>query len=134
MHYNYLFILRNLFISLLIFFVIIGLSCNNRKDITKKFIPEEKMVYILVDMYISDGVMSSTLIRKNQFIKDTISNYQHIFQKYEFNRNEFDSAIAILTDNPEEFALIYEDVIARLTEVEGNLTDTIKQKSKQKTF
>jgi hypothetical protein len=109
-----------------VFIIIVILICSCSKEIkTPEYvIPHDKMVSIIGDMHIIDGLFTVNTVRRN-FIKDSIDYYNAIFTNYGYTRSDFDTSINFYSNNIDEYDKIYEEVLNRLNEMET----IIKKKS-----
>lgn len=99
-------------------------SCSKEVKIPEYVIPHDKMVIIIADIHILDGLFTVNNVRR-KFAKDSIDYYNAVFTNYGYTRSDFDTSINFYSNNIDEYDKIYEEVLNRLNEMETN----IKQES-----
>jgi hypothetical protein len=98
--------------------VVIFLSaCAKESKSPDYVIPQDKMVNIITDIHIMDGLNTMSNVRR-KLAKDSISNYDVIFTNYGYSRSDFDTSIYFYSKNIDQFDKIYEDVLNKLNEME----------------
>ena len=102
-----------LFIILLIF----GFQSCKEEVVYK--IPEEKMIDILVDIHVSDGVLNTESFSYEDMRTRPENYYKNVLDKHQINRLEFDSALIEYTQDRIYFLAMYDKVIERLREKES---------------
>ena len=108
-----------------VFFVILLaflFSSCQEKPKTKVLIPEDKMVQILFDLHLADGVLNSTELSYSDSVLRAENYYANILKKYNIDRPIFDSALQQYTKNPELYLKIYDKVIGKLRMQESKLS------------
>ncbi|HRW63386.1 MAG TPA: DUF4296 domain-containing protein [Bacteroidales bacterium] len=112
-----------LFISLFLF-----ISCNKPKT-PEYVIPHEKMVNIIVDMHLLDGMLTVNEIRREIAGKDTSNIYNSVLNYYGYSRHDFDTSLFYYSKNITEYDVIYQEVLNRLGEIESRIKEEQKQKA-----
>ena len=69
-------------------------SCEQKHDF---IIPEDKMVDILVDIHIADGVLNTESFTYDDKSLRPENYYKNVLEKHGINRLEFDSALSQYT-------------------------------------
>ena len=98
-------------------------SCINEDRVPEYVIPPEKMVDIIIDIHLTDGVLSVNEVRKKLPRKDSLNYYDVIFENYGYKRSDFDTSIYYYSKNINKFDQIYEEVLNRLNEMETVLKE-----------
>src|SRR5674476_950523 len=85
---------RIAFAGLFLISLLIG-SCNTQKiKIDKKnLIPEKELVPLLVDIYMSDGLLSNTKIKVRFSSLDSIATYYQVIEKHGFTKEMMDNTM-----------------------------------------
>lgn len=127
----------------IVFIIIVVLiySCTNEIKTPEYIIPHDKMVKIIGDIHIIDGLFTVNNVRR-KFAKDSIDYYNAIFTNYGYTRSDFDTSINFYSNNIDDYDKIYEEVLNRLNEMETIIKkesaeerskkDAKKKKSRQK--
>lgn len=107
---------------LLIIFSITTSSCSTRKNKVDKrnLVPEEELISILTDVYITDGLLSFSKIYNWFSSIDTLSSYYHIIEKHGYSKETMDKTMEYyFIKNPEKLINIYDHVLGNLSEMES---------------
>lgn len=106
----------------IVFLLIVVLlsSCIKKFKTPDYVIPHDKMINIIIDLHITDGLLTVNNVRRN-LAKDSIRYYNAIFSNYGYTRSDFDTSIYYYSENIDEYDKIYEEVLNRLNEMETNL-------------
>jgi hypothetical protein len=95
-------------------------ACQQQKK-KVKLIPKDKFIEVLTDIHLADGVsFSGNFLGKYHRI-DSLNYSQYIFEKNGVTRAQYDTTMAYYTAHAEKFNKIYDEVIANLTKMEGDL-------------
>jgi hypothetical protein len=123
--------IRFAFLILITFSVIIS-SCESRRSKInrKNLIPEKELVSILTDIYLADGLIGMPRIVMKYSPLDSISTYNHIFEKHGYTREIMDNTMKYyFVKAPKKLIKIYDKVLGILSEMESRVLKDI-QKSK----
>lgn len=108
---------------LLIFsFILAAVSCTSRKNNIDRsgLIPREKFTEIIADIYLTDGLMIQPEIHYWYTSPDSIGAYRDVIESYGYTKEQFDRTTRFyLVRKPKEMVKIYDDALARLTEMES---------------
>jgi len=96
-------------------------ACNNEKKTPEYVIPQEDMVDIIIDMHITDGLLTLNKVRRNLAKKDTANYYDQVFESYGYNRADFDTSVYYYSMNINDYDKIYAEVLNKLNEMETEL-------------
>ena len=118
MNYGRLFLL-SILLSLLA-------SCYSESDKKpefdeKKIIPKEKMIEVLTDIHLVEGIIATT--QREGVKKETyVTSYTNaVLEKHDIGIGEFEESIRYYTYHIEELDNIYEEVIIRLSKKESEV-------------
>lgn len=112
------------FISwVLILFFIFGTSCTEKEKRIKKknVIPDNELIDLLAEIHIADGILDMPNYLKKYPGKDSISDYNDIINEHGFTREKFDLTLKYYANNPDDFELIYEKVLNKLSQLESEI-------------
>ena len=105
------------------------LSCSNRKKTPDYVISHDDMINIIIDIHLTDGLLTQNKVRRKLAKKDSLNYYDAIFNSYGYTRADFDTSIYFYSKNINEYDKIYEEVLNRLNEMETKLK---KENSEEK--
>jgi uncharacterized Fe-S radical SAM superfamily protein PflX len=107
--------MKNLYYIVLLI-TVLTFSCQNKN---KYILTEEKFVDILVDIHIADAFYSNNQYGKYKLSEiDSAVYYKVIFEKYNIEKERFDSTLSTYTKQPELMVSIYDQVIDKLKKIE----------------
>ena len=112
---------RNIVVFLFITIVLCGnfASC---KKYPLKLVAEDRMVNILTELYLLEGVYSLPDYARRMTTEDEKAAYRkEIFERYGVTESRFDSTMEYCVKNPDMGLRIYDSVYARLTRYEGEV-------------
>lgn len=106
----------NRFLTLLVVLTaVLTVSCNRSKEAGyDKIIPEDKMVGLLVDMHLTESVLTKDERSPDQKANLALSYYPSLLEKYDVTRAQVDSSVHWYTRHPKIYNRIYEKVVANL--------------------
>ena len=116
---------------IIVFLLAISLfSCSNALQ-TKPtdLIEKDKMVLILTDLYIAEGLTSSSFLMKEFSSLPRNTFYNHIYKKYKVNRLQFDASLKFYSDDISSFEGLYQEVVNNLSKKEKELAKKSKKTS-----
>ncbi len=97
-------------------------SCGNAegdKPGRKMLIPDDKMVAILTDTYLTAGMMDLVPIRDSWAQRDSILNYIDIINSHGYTYGQFEATLKYyFTSKPKKLSKIYDKVTGNLLELE----------------
>lgn len=104
---------------LLICFLLPVISCRTGR---KKFIlPEKKMVQVLVDVHLADGIALAVPYSEKSPSLDSASLYNAVFKKHHITRAIFDSTMTYYAQKPEKLQAVYGKVNTILSRMDSDL-------------
>ena len=98
-------------------------NCSNKKKTPYYVIPYDDMVNVIVEIHITDGLLTSNKIRRKLAKQDTSNIYTSILNNYNYSRKDFDTSLYYYSKNISQYDMIYEEVLDRLSEIESNLKE-----------
>lgn len=114
--------MRRIFVLLLNAALMIGLlvACTHSKlNIPRGILNPDEMVPLLVDIHLVDGFLHQQRIVRQDKEDSAYNYYSSILKKHGITRPVFDSTIYFYTQYPEDFAKIYDEVLEKLSKMEG---------------
>jgi hypothetical protein len=94
------------------------LGCGRNKQ---KIIPEKKMVAILTDYYIMNGVITDYSVSRKMNHLDSASVYGSVLTKYGYIKADFDASLKYYINQPEKIEELYQKVIDELIKREAEM-------------
>jgi len=119
-------------IIIVIIAVFMLLSCQKNK-VPDYVIPPEDMTSILVDIHLTDGMLSSSKIRRDFAKKDSANIYNILLHNYGYNRKDFDTSLFYYSKNLTLYDKIYNDVLNHLNEMETQLKEQDQENQVEQT-
>jgi len=102
--------------------ILIMSSCSSHGDSKpsrKMLIPDDKLVAILTDTYLTTGMMDLPYMRETWAQRDSIINYTDVIRSHGYTYEQFDATIRYyFTDKPKKLSKIYDRVTGNLLELE----------------
>ncbi|MCK4661745.1 MAG: DUF4296 domain-containing protein [Bacteroidales bacterium] len=124
----------------LIFIVILFSGCgqNRIRNIPEDIIPRDSMISLMVDIHLADGILSVKKFNSHKHKYQIESYYAYILQKHSYTREQYDSSVVFYSNYPEEYDIMYEEVLTELSKMEGEIVklraiqdSIIKKKNKR---
>jgi Domain of unknown function (DUF4296) len=107
-------------------------SCETRRSKLghKNLIPENELVTILADIYMTDGLIGMPRIIMKYSPLDSISTYNKVIEKHGYTREAVDKSIKYyFIKDPKRLIKIYDKVLGILSEMESRVQkDILKSK------
>ena len=100
----------------------------------KYIIPSKDFVKILTDIHISDAMLVTYDIKKEQNIGDSVSYYGPILEQYGYTRQQLDSTLVYYSEHPHDYDKIYQMVLNSLSRIEGDLNKIEEEEAQLKNF
>ena len=106
--------------------------CNQpeQKFHKSELIPAKDLVPLLTDFHLTDGLLSLSEVRQEYEDMDSLVHYLSILASYGYSLNQLNNTIEHYSHNPDALDEIYEKVIIRLTEMEGEIKSSEQEKEK----
>jgi hypothetical protein len=99
-------------------------SCERRRSKIdrKNLIPENELVPILTDIYLTDGLIGIPRIAMKYSPLDSVSTYNHIIEKHGYTREALDKSLKYyFIKDPKKLIKIYDKVLGILSEMESRI-------------
>jgi hypothetical protein len=109
---------------------IISSSCGNRRNRLdrKNLIPENDLVPLLTDIYITDGLIGMPRIVMKYPLADSVSAYNHVIENHGYTRESLDKTLKYyFIKNPKKLIKIYDKVLGILSEMESRIQKDISR-------
>lgn len=114
--------MRKLFSVIITVAFCILAACNSshaRKPGARLRVPENKLVEILTDTYLTSGILDVEKIRDTWGQRDSILNYIDVIESHGYTYEQFDATLKYyFAGNPKKLARIYDKVTGNLLELE----------------
>ncbi len=111
-------------IPVIFLLLILTLSCTHKGDVIRKkdTIPVSKLVPLLTDIYITDGLLSYPPIKNRFKVKDTISSYVDVIEKHGYTKQQVDRTLKYyFLNNPKKLQKIYDEVLSNLSVIQSGI-------------
>jgi hypothetical protein len=95
----------------LLLVIVLSVSCERRQ---KDIIPRKKFVRLLTDLHLADGLAANYTAITDKYRLDSATLYQSVFDKYGITRAQFDTTLHYYSKTPDDFQVMYDQVIANL--------------------
>lgn len=93
-------------------------ACNFQKT-PEYVIPKDKMIDIIVDIHMTDAMMTIAEVRKGIMEEYSNNVYDQIFAQYGYSRHDFDTSVYYYSFNINQYDEIYKEVLNVLSEREA---------------
>ncbi len=99
-------------------------ACQNKKElqIPENILKKEEIIPVIIDMHIADATLISQQLDNKETRFKGENYYEMVFQKHNITRKQFDESIAFYARHPDFYEKIYDDVIAKLSFMAGELS------------
>jgi len=114
---------RSAFVGLILISLFV-VACNTQKIKIDKnnLIPEKELVSLLVDIYITDGLLSNQKIKLQFSSLDSISAYYQVIEKHGFTKEMMDNTMQYyFIKDTKTLNKIYDQVLGILSEMESHV-------------
>ena len=121
-------ILPQIAFIIILAFSLLASSCGNKKlKVPNEYLNQEELVSLLVDIHLVDGILNRERTTR-QIKEDSAYNYYAaILKEHQISRSVFDSTIHFYSQHPDDFAELYDDVLKKLSIMEGERREIIDQ-------
>lgn len=108
--------------------LLFGCTGNQLKEVPEGVIPHARMVDILVDVHIADGLLSVKKYQIKSHEYQIEGYYQFLYEKHGYTRTEIDSSIRFYSAHPDEYSKLYDEVLEKLSTIESSIekADSVK--------
>lgn len=115
---------------IIITFTVLFVSCSFNKR-PEDVISQEDMVNIIVDIHLLDGLMSVRDVQKELVSADTSNYYDLIFEKYGYDRAQFDTSLFYYSKNINTYDDIYNEVVNKLLSIQSDIEEENRQNKEE---
>jgi hypothetical protein len=100
--------------------ILIGSCTRSKEKFDKKnLIPEKELVSLLIDIHITDGLLSNPKINSDYSNLDSIATYYQVIEKHGYTKEIMDKTMRYYWFNdPKKLNKIYDKVLGTLSEME----------------
>jgi hypothetical protein len=120
----------------IIILIITGFSCTRRKgEINRSgLIPADNLKNIIEDIYITKGLLYLPSVQSRFTPPDSVSAYDQVIEGHGYTRAAFDNTLRFYyIKKPKQLINIYDEVLARLSEMESRYSVEANQLKKKTT-
>jgi hypothetical protein len=107
-------------ISLFFIVILLAFACKDKKVRPDNLLPREEFVNILTDMHVTDAMLEHKGMQGDSLVMFNKANLDQILVNYHANRKAFDDTYRFYIQNPDDFDLIYLDVINKLSQMQAD--------------
>ncbi len=107
-------------------------SCDSGNKTPDYVISHDDMVNIIIDIHLTDGLLTHNKVRRQLAKKDTLNYYDAILNNYGYSRADFDTSVYFYSENINEYDKIYDEVLNSLGEMETKLKQESTEETKLK--
>lgn len=106
-------------------------GCSQNEKINKDVISKDSLISVIVDMHLGDAILMEPSFQAKQMVINKPEYYSAILQKHSLTKENFQKSLDYYSQDPEGFEKIYDNVIEKLTQLQGVLmsTDSLKNKT-----
>src|SRR4030042_7101342 len=104
-------------------------SCTGKR---KYIIPEKKLIPVLVDIHLADGIAMVVPYSSSALKLDSAELYEAVFSKHRVTRVMFDSTMVYYLRKPDKLKDIYSEVNTILSKMESDLESGIRHPEEEK--
>ncbi|MGI6338708.1 MAG: DUF4296 domain-containing protein [Bacteroidales bacterium] len=122
--------MKGIFILASAMLLILSGSCSGRRSKAghKDIIPEKKLITILTEAHIADGLLVIPDIRREYSNLDNLAIYREIFEKHGYNEEIMEKTMRFyFMKRPKKLIKIYDKVLSRLSEMEARIEQLASQ-------
>ncbi len=119
-------IFKLVFLALVIVMILPVTSCTSRrsKENGENIIPVSKLVPLLTDVYLADGLIAVPTIEEKHWLRDSVEIYIEVIESHGFTKYQLDQTIKYyFLNKPKKLQKIYDAVIANLSEIESSVNN-----------
>jgi predicted ribosome quality control (RQC) complex YloA/Tae2 family protein len=110
---------KKIFLFAYILIILAACAPDDNKHRNTDMITEDKMVQLLVDIHLTDAVLSVIYRTKPKSDDATLRIYESVLKKHNTTREQFDRSIEYYSRHIEEYEKIYDKVIEELSKLES---------------
>lgn len=119
-------------IYIFLFLFAFVIACNNKKEIQKPVIPENRFISLLVDYHLAQGISNSSFVRQKLRDYKEIAFTDSIIKQHGYTRAIFDNTVLYYSKYPDKFDALYDKVITALSRMQAELQEKQAKKKNSK--
>lgn len=118
--------------AIIIILALFLFSCDSENKTPDYVITHDDMVNIIIDIHLTDGLLTNNKVRRKLAKKDSLNYYNVILNNYGYTRADFDTSVHFYSKNIDKYDKIYEEVLNSLGEMETKLKQESAEEKKLK--
>lgn len=118
--------------KLLILCYAVLLACSGKDDVPEGVLPQDKMVPILIDVYVAEGKVQNLRVPRDSAAAIFEAYEERIFTTHEVDRQTYLNSLTYYYDQPKKLELIYEIVLDSLNLREQRLKEVAEKTDDKK--
>jgi len=128
---------RLFLLALAVAFALPFSSCTSRRSKEKgsDLIPVSKLVPLLTDVYLTDGLIALPSIEEKHWLRDSVEIYIEVIESHGYKKADLDQTLKYYFINkPKKLQKIYDAVIANLSAIESKVNNMEEIQSVSENF
>jgi len=126
-------IFKLLILTLVVAIAVPFTSCTSRRTkekLKEDRIPVNKLVPLLTDVYLADGLIAVPSVEEKHWLRDSVEIYIEVIESHGFTKAQLDQTIRYyFLNKPKKLQKIYNDVIANLSQIESKVNSMEEAKA-----
>lgn len=109
-------------LAFLFFQLLFFIACSPKNERPPSgILSKDKMIEVLVDVHIIEALPQSHGLNMNQVNRIMAGKYDTVMKKHNTTNDQFDASYQYYIEHPKDLDEIYQEVVSRLTAMEGKL-------------
>lgn len=106
--------------------MLILVACHEEKETRPAgILPEHDMIELLADLHLTEAsIQLNNLAASDSSRKIAEGYYKNVFIKHHVTSAQFDSSFQYYTKRPEQLSVVYDSVLARLSQIKAHTAET----------
>jgi len=129
-----IFLVTNILFSVFLLFILT--SCyhevEEKVSVPERLLSKDSLVAIITEVQLADGAVTYKRISHKNGINDKEKYYAFIYKKYQITPKLLKENIDYYNIDPEKMIAIYDEVLARLSQLEAKINLELKEQEKVK--
>ena len=100
--------------------LLITIACKDKKVRPENLLPREDFVNILTDVHLTDALLEQNGLQGDSLVIFNKANFDQILKNYKASRKTFNATYAFYIQNPDDFDLIYLDIVNKLSQMQAD--------------
>ncbi len=105
---------------LLLLVVVAFLSCKDKKVRPKDILSKQDFIDVLCDIHIADAYTENKGFQADTLVLTNKKNFEKVLSNHKIKKEIFDKTYQFYTQNPEDFDLVYLEVIDKLSQMQAD--------------